>query len=234
LVQTYVFYDKSEALLWIDETSFPKIFKLRGGAGSSNVKLILNKKIAEKLIRKAFEKGFSQFDGIGHFKDKVIKWKEGNETLFSVIKSVGRLFITTEFDKMKGKEKGYVYIQDFIPNNSFDIRVIVIGNKAFAIKRLTRMNDFRASGSGKIVYDKNEIPEICIKMAFDLNKNIKSQCIAYDFVFNKDTPLILEISYGFSFQVYDPCEGYWDNDLNWIAGKIDPCGWMIEDLIKEH
>src|SRR5690606_1428436 len=36
LVPSYAFYDKKSALNWISKTTFPKVFKLRGGAGSSN------------------------------------------------------------------------------------------------------------------------------------------------------------------------------------------------------
>jgi len=44
LAPTYVFYDKKSAFDWIDKTTFPKVFKLRGGAGSLNVKLVEHKK----------------------------------------------------------------------------------------------------------------------------------------------------------------------------------------------
>ena len=60
----------------------------------------------------------------------------------------------------------------FIPQNDFDIRVIVTGNKAIAIKRMNRKNDFRASGSGYILYDKNEIDIRCVKIAFEVNKKL--------------------------------------------------------------
>ena len=43
LVPTWIFYDQAEALAWIDETEFPKVFKLRGGAASQNVKLVHSK-----------------------------------------------------------------------------------------------------------------------------------------------------------------------------------------------
>ena len=130
-------------------------------------------------------------------------------------------------------EKGYFYVQDFIPNNTFDIRVIVIGNRAFAIKRVTRENDFRASGSGKIICKKEEIDERCVKISFDVNNKVNSQCIAYDFVFDsKNNPLIIEVSFGFSISGYDNCDGYWDSDLNWYDNKIDPLGWIIENSIK--
>ena len=51
LVPTSVFYDKEEALAWAKNTTYPKVFKLRGGAGAANVRLAKNKKEAVRLIR---------------------------------------------------------------------------------------------------------------------------------------------------------------------------------------
>ena len=61
-VPTYIFYSKDEALRWIDKAIFPKVFKLRGGAGSSNVRLLKTKKEAIKFTKRAFGKGFKPFN----------------------------------------------------------------------------------------------------------------------------------------------------------------------------
>lgn len=232
LVPSYVFYTKKEALEWINKTTFPKVFKLRGGAGSANVKLARTKSQAKKFIKKAFGRGFSQFDRLGHLKERFSRFRQGKDTFIGVSKGIARLFIPTEFAKMYHREKGYVYFQDFIPNNSFDIRVVVVGNKAFALKRLVRKGDFRASGGGNIIYDKDQIDDRCVMIAFEVNEKIQSQSIAYDFVFDKDNnPLIVEISYGYAAPAYDKCEGYWDRDLNWHKGEnFDFCGWMVVNL----
>lgn len=229
LVPSYVFYTKKDALNWVKGTSFPKVFKLRGGAGSANVKLAKTKEEAIFFIKKAFGGGFSQFDRWENLKERIRKFKEGKDTFSGVCKGFGRLFIPTDFAKKHSHEKGYAYFQDFIPNNQFDIRVIILENKAFAIKRMVRKNDFRASGSGNFIYDRKQIDERCVKLAFDINDKIKSQSIAYDFVFAENNePLVVEISYGFSASGYDKCEGYWDRDLNWHDGEnFDFCGWMV-------
>lgn len=232
LVPSYVFYDKKEAIEWVNQTTFPKVFKLRGGAGSANVQLVPTKKDAIRLVNRAFGKGFPQFNRQGNLKERIRKYKEGKDTLWGVCKGIGRLFIPTELAKMVGPEKGYVYFQDFIPNNKYDIRICVVGNKAFGLKRLIRKNDFRASGSGNIIYNKHEIDERCVQIAFNINEKIKAQSIAFDFVFDaNNNPLIVEISYGFVVKVYDPCEGYWDKDLNWHEEAFNPYGWMV-DLVK--
>ena len=71
LVPTYVFYDKADALKWINITDFPKVFKLRGGSGSSNVRLVRTKYEAKKYINKAFRTGFSQTNPVSDLKERL-------------------------------------------------------------------------------------------------------------------------------------------------------------------
>jgi glutathione synthase/RimK-type ligase-like ATP-grasp enzyme len=232
-VPAFVFYSKQEALNWSESALFPKVFKLRGGAGSSNVLLVKNKREANRLINKAFGNGFPQYNAIMGLKERWRKYRAGKSSLIEPIKGLVRFIYPMEFVKMYHPEKGYVYFQDFIPNNDSDIRIIVIEDKAFAIKRLVRENDFRASGSGFVLYEKELFNEHCVNMAFNLNEKIKSQSLAIDFVFDShNNPLIIEISYGFIPAVYDPCTGYWTKDLQWHEGKINPYGWMVDNLIK--
>jgi glutathione synthase/RimK-type ligase-like ATP-grasp enzyme len=232
LVPCYVFYSSKDALDWVQKTFFPKVFKLKCGAGSVNVRLVKNKRNAIRLIIKAFGRGFRN-DSAPNLKELFRLYKLGKATLLNIVKGFARKFILTKFARVHGKEKGYVYFQDFIRNNDSDIRVIVIGEKAFAIKRLIRKNDFRASGSGIILYSKNDIDMRCVRIAFELAEILKVQCVAYDFLFDEiNTPLITEISFGFVTEVYDLCPGYWDRELNWHEGKFIPQDWMVENLIK--
>lgn len=233
-VPTSVFYTKRDALAWCKSVEFPKVFKLRGGAGSSNVRLVNNRRQAFSLVRKAFGSGFKQADSFHHVKDRIRKASLGNGSWLGVVKAMGRVFLPDYFTRMKAPDRGYIYFQDFISGNEFDIRVIVIGERAFAIKRMVRENDFRASGSGRVLFGKDDIDVSCVEMAFRANSKIGSQCIAFDFVFDSATnsPLIVEVSYGFSQSPYDGCEGYWDSELQWHPGAINPQGWIIEDIVK--
>lgn len=232
-VPTNVFYSKDEASEWINKTTFPKVFKLRKGAGSQNVRLVKTKTDAERLVNQAFGKGFRQYDGFSNLRERWRKYKLGKTNLKDVAKGVIRLGYTTDFDKMVGPEKGYIYFQDFIPNNDHDIRVIVIDSKAFAIKRMVRENDFRASGSGNILFEKKHFDSETIKLSFDLNDKLKSQCLVIDFVYKDSKPLIVEISYGFTKEPYYNCPGYWDKDLNWHEGPFNSQYWMV-DLITNQ
>ena len=233
LVNSYTFYDKHMALQWIDNTVFPKVFKLRGGAGSANVKLAKDKKQAKYLVNIAFGKGFSQNDAIVGLKERWRKFKLGKTDFLDVLKGLIRFVYPTKYARVAGKERGYVYFQDFIPNNDSDIRVIVIDNKAFAIKRIVRKNDFRASGSGNILYNKELFNEKTIQLAFEIAKKIQGQSLAFDFIYDNNTPKIVEVSYGFVQTGYDKCEGYWDKEMNWHEGKFDPCEWMVDLVLKQ-
>lgn len=232
LVPSYVFYDKQEALKWASKTSFPKVFKLKGGAGAANVRLIKTQKEANKLIKQAFGRGFPQYDKWAGFKERIRKYKEGKVGLLDILKGLARLFIAPEFAKQQAPERGYVYFQDFVPNNNFDIRVVVVAGRAAAEKRYVRENDFRASGSGKFSYE--GIDEQVIKIAFDVANKLGLQSAAFDFIYDADDkPLIVEVSYGFGTDGINKSPGYWDVDLNWHEGKFNPQEWMLNHLVVE-
>lgn len=234
LVDSKVFYFKKDALKWAEDTEIPVVFKLRGGSGSQNVKLLRTKNEIIKFINKAFSRGFSQYDSVSILKDRVQKFTKGKDTLKGVFHGLIRLAYPIEYAKVRGRDSGYIYFQKFIPNNDSDTRVIIVGNRAFGIKRPVRENDFRASGGGFILYDKNEIDKRAIKVSFEIAKKLNFDCVAFDYIFDKkNNPLIVEISFGFAVEAYDACPGYWDEKLNWNKGKFIPQEWMVEDLILD-
>jgi hypothetical protein len=209
------------------------VFKLRGGAGSANVMLVEDGRAARKLILRAFGSGFSQYNALEGLKERWRKFRLNKTPLSDVIKGVVRFVYPSKFTKVAGNEKGYVYFQDFIDGNDSDIRIIIIENKAFALKRMVRENDFRASGSGFIRYEKELFDEDTIRLAFQLANMLNSQCVAFDFVYKQNKPLLVEISYGFAVSAYDKCDGYWDSSLNWHSEKFNPTDWMVDLILKK-
>src|SRR5690625_1276577 len=234
LVPSYVFYDKEQALTWARTTDYPKVFKLKGGAGSANVKLVRSRKQAEKLIQKAFGRGFPQFDRWGNLRERIRRYQDGQDGLIGIAKGLGRLVIPTQYSKLQNREKGYVYFQDFIPNLDHDIRLQIINDKIFGLKRYVRKNDFRASGSGNFIeFDDNSIDKSLLKLAFEINSKLNSQSLTIDFIYNNSDPLVVELSYGFPLMFYDNCPGYWDSQLQWHEEKFIPQEWMVKNLIEE-
>jgi len=232
LVPTYVFFSKKEALAWADETTYPKVFKLRNGSASDNVKLVRSKRDAYHLIARAFGRGFKQYEGWNNLKERMRKFFLGKTSFYEVIKGICRLFWAPAYARLNNREMGYVYFQDFIPGNDHDIRIFVVGNKAYGIRRNVRKNDFRASGSADYLYEKEHFSEEVLRLSFELIEKLKAQCVVFDFVFLEGKPLLVEISYGTVIESFDPCVGYWDRQLNWYDEKFDACGLMIENLLE--
>lgn len=234
LIDSHVFYSKNSAEKFIDETSFPIVAKLRRGAGAANVRLLNNKEEAYQYINIMFTTGIAPISSVtGNLSQK-----------FRIAKKIKNPFdLLLKFKKFLNKnkvnrtlfpsEKGYVYLQKFLPDNSFDTRIIVAGNKAFGIRRFNRKNDFRASGSGKIDFTATLIDTKMVEIAFEVTENIKGQCLAFDFVYENGIPKIIEVCFGFSMLAYDPCEGYWDRELTFHQGKFNPQYFMIENLLQE-
>jgi glutathione synthase/RimK-type ligase-like ATP-grasp enzyme len=233
-VKTYVFYTKREAMEWLETTTFPKVFKLRGGAGSVNVSLVKTKRQAQFLVSKAFGKGFTHINRINRLKDRiwVLRRDKNMLALKKVLTGIARIFFPNEVEIFSHIEKGYIYFQDFIPQNEYDTRLVVVGNKCFGVRRFCRKNDFRASGSG--VYDANPdfINTKCIDIAFKVANKIGSQSIAFDFVLDGQNPKIIEISYCFPLGAPDDCIGYWDENLIWYEEKVNAEIFMIRDFIE--
>lgn len=236
LVNTYVFYSKEEALNWLDTTSFPKVFKLRGGASSVNVRLAKTKSSAKRLVKKAFGKGFLHINRFSRLQDRfrILKRDKNLTAARGVASGIARLFIPTEVERFSHNEKGYIYFQDFVPQNEYDTRLIVIGNRCLGVRRYCRKGDFRASGSGIKAYEPELFDKRAIKIAFETAKKIKTQSAAFDFIIDNGEPKIVELSYGFiTGKFYDDCPGYWDNNLNWHEGFINPQYFIIEDFLEQ-
>lgn len=235
LVPSYVFYDKESAVKWANNTVYPKVFKLRGGAGASNVFLLRSRKEALKFIGKAFGKGFATTSSWNGLKDRYTRFRKGEASIMNVIKGVVRCFYTPADERKYKREGGYAYFQDFIPNQKFDTRVLVInGNRAFGERRFVRKNDFRASGSGEFSYE--DIDTRIVRTAFDVAKRLKLQSVAFDFVYDKENnPLIVEMSYAFGTKGASKCPGYWSDDMKWHEGSnFNFYGWMVEGIINRH
>lgn len=234
LVPTYVYFDKHKALEWAESAKFPKVQKLRKGAGSQNVKLIQTLSEARDVINRAFNKGISSYSKYSTLQENIWRFKRDKtiRSFFRIGKYMGKLFLPGKYQPVHTKEKNYIYFQEFIANNDFDIRVVVIGNRAVAFRRFTRAGDFRASGSGKFDTDPEKIPLDCILKSFEVTKKLNASCLAYDFIMDNGKALIVEISYAFGNKIPPRCPGYWCSDLSWVNKNVVAENFMIEDFLE--
>jgi glutathione synthase/RimK-type ligase-like ATP-grasp enzyme len=232
-VPTHVFYTRKDALEWAHRTSYPKVFKLRGGSSSDHVKLVRTKRKAIHLIHKAFGRGFKRYRPIGSLNERWRLFRIGRTSFMDVLKGWIRLIRPTHFSRMLGRDRGYAYFQDFIPGNTHDIRINYVNNRCFAARRGVRPGDFRASGSFILDYDQSRIPREALKTAFEVAHKLKLQTAAIDFVLKDGKPLIVELCYAFgtSDDLYD--HGYYDRDLNHHQEAYNVFGWMVDDIVEK-
>lgn len=228
-IDTSIFWDKKDALDWVNNSAdYPTVFKLKGGAGATNVKLVKSKRHAVKLVNRMFGSGmksnaidrnkFSLLNEIKHLGGKLIRRFKGEDAL-----------------ETWGVEKNYILFQKFLPKNEFDVRVCVIGLKVFAFRRFNRENDFRASGSGNWDVSPDNIDIKCVKIALDICKEMKFQTMAFDFL--KDTNgnwQFCEVSYTYDDYAIFKCPGYWDANLNWNKGNFWPEYVQLQYLLDRE
>jgi glutathione synthase/RimK-type ligase-like ATP-grasp enzyme len=235
LVPSYVFFDLKSALEWIDRATFPKVFKLRKGAGSANVRLVRDARQARLLAKRAFGAGFKPSAAyLSDARTKFRRIRRRGDWLAVLGRIPRTLRKIRTINRVMGREAGYLYFQDFVPDCQSDTRVTIIGNRAFGATRFVRKDDFRASGSGDANWDPQLIDPRCVRMAFDLTNQINSQSMAYDFIKHPDGEFrLMEISFCFSIYSVTNCPGYWDDSLAWHEGQMWPQDAILMDLLEE-
>jgi len=232
VVESYIYWEKGEALRWLESAKMPVVFKLKCGAGSSNVVLVTQKSEGKQLISKMFGKGIHSekiTNGSSLYMKNFFTYRKLRRSIGDILRK-----IRGEYEPLYWQiEKDYVFFQKFLPNNSFDTRVSIIGNRAFAFRRFNRSDDFRASGSGNINYDADKVDRRAIQIAFEISERLNFQSMSYDFLINEEGKLeICEISYTYvDYAVYD-CPGFWDKDLNWHEGHFWPQYCQLVDALK--
>lgn len=236
LVPTHVFTTKEAALEWLEGASLPLVHKLAKGAGSQTVSLVRTRAEAEAVVSKAFGKGFQPTSGYFSDARRKVEGMDGVGDFAARLRRMPRSLAHRRRTRQNlGIERGYVYFQEFVPDNSCDTRITIIGDRAFGFRRAVRENDFRASGSGKILYDIDAIDMRCVAIAFDLAERMGAQSMAFDFVIGQSgEPLIVEISYGFNAEAVHACTGHWTRSGDWCEGAIWPQHAIIEDVLASH
>ncbi len=236
VIRSKVWFDEKSALRWVDECSYPTVMKLRKGAGSHNVWIVGTKEQATSLVRKAFHEGFNPIPSYWHdHSTKIRKIKTLKSLALKIMRMPRTLASIHENQIKQSMESGYAFFQEFLAGNSFDIRITVIGRRAFGFRRFNRPNDYRASGSGIIDYTPDRIPMECITSSFSVARRLGAQSLAIDFLLNQKANRyeICEISYSFVADAIYQCPGFWYDDFEWRAGRYHPQELILDDVLSE-
>lgn len=233
LAPAFVFYDEADALDWIDRASWPKVFKLSRGAGSQNVQLVRSASDARRLVRKAFGAGFQPVASIlGDARNKFKRHRRKGDLLPALKRLPKTLRNLRQINRQMPRERGYAYFQEFLPGNTHDTRITVVGDRAFGYLRMVRANDFRASGSGLNVYEREKIDLKCVESAFRISSLLGTQALAFDYVYDTKGELaVVEVSYTFVADFIHNCPGYWDREMRWHEGQFWPQDLILDDVL---
>lgn len=213
--------------------SFPAVAKLRNGSGSTNVRMLRAYDEYTKYHKKAFSTGVDSSPSV------FFKLWSNFRSSSSIVSSFRRIMRVRDFARSRVAagglplERDYVYLQEFIPNEGFDLKVVVLGDKVSFIARKVRKNDFRASGGGDLFYDRDlitpEVLDLCRRTSLALGFT----CMGYDLVVSKaGHPMIIEMSFGFSHHAILEAGGYFNQDNDWVSVPLDVPKELIRLLCK--
>lgn len=234
--KTHVFLERHQAVDWAVDATFPWVFKLKAGAGAVNVCLLRSRGEAMTNINRMFGQGYAPYAGATKdIANKLRKHRRNRDWLVMARRASQTLASYWKKKRDIANERGYVYVQEFIAENTHDTRVTVIGDRAFAFRRMVRPGEFRASGSGMIDHEPRNIDKACVEMACNAAARLGTSCMAFDFVQPKDEtkPLIVEMSYAFVDVLVYQCPGHWRSDMSWQEGQMWPEDAIFDDALQK-
>lgn len=226
--RSWVFFDRKLAWDWSRQAQYPVVLKLWGGAGSTNVRLIRSESDAQRWIRLLFDHGLRRMEDVGNYGCRA------KRALRKAAKQMLRRVDITDIEAWSNGwdiHRNYVLFQEFLPDNDYDTRITVIGNRAFGFRRHNRDNDFRASGSGRIDYTRSEVDPAFIGLAFQIADKLKMQSCAIDGLWRGNEAVAGEVGHIYLSSAIYNCPGHWDRDLNWHEGHMWPEQAHVEDFV---
>lgn len=126
-------------------TAYPYVLKTIGGAGSQGVSLIHDDASKNSAIRKYFKKTIARRIIL------FLRWLKLNKS---------------DFEQYSYRHKSFSLLahQQFVPGLRCDYKVLIFSNKYYVLRRSTRKNDFRASGSGLFSFEE-DVPAAILSFA---------------------------------------------------------------------
>lgn len=185
--------------------SFPYVLKTVTGSGSRGVQLVKNKSDLE-----AVKKSLLEITPLRRIKNTVRFYQlpRENYLLYCYYYQPFKRFIT----------------QDFIENLTCDYRVLVVGDRFYAMRRDVRDGDFRASGSKKFNY--HDVPSIVLDFAKQVFNKLDNPYISMDLALKNNQVYLIEYQgTNFGSSVLRKSRGYY----------IESGGsWSFIDQLSQH
>lgn len=231
---SFYYYSLEDLKKGLVDLNFPIITKLRNGSGSHNVKLLANKNELLEYGKKMFSTGISSAPSLLYKASGNIKSAKSLKIFFNRAKRIPEFLNSLANAKKFNFERDYVYLQEYIKNDGYDLKIIVVGDKLSFIGRKIRKGEFRASGSGDLFYERENVSMDVIESAFETSDKLGFKCMGYDYVVDSKTKkgYIIEISYGFSHDAVLKANGYFDRKGNWFHEPLNVPWEIMQNLLS--
>jgi glutathione synthase/RimK-type ligase-like ATP-grasp enzyme len=207
--RTWVFWRKSEALVFARNAEYPLVIKLATGYRSNNVALLRDSREAKYWIGRMFS------DGLTALRRRT--WRD-----------------LRRFFGGPAPEKNYFLVQEFVAGNAFDTRVTIIGDRVFAFRRHNRPGDFRASGSGAVDFESAEIAMDALQLALRTARALGARSLCVDILRRNGEPVVSEFSFFYEGWGVRRCPGHWlarGDELEWVEGQLAPEDAILADFL---
>jgi len=227
---TNIFWKREHAERFCEAAEYPFVLKLSAGYQASNVRLVRNRTEALFYVDQLFTHGVT---GLGY--RPASRARELLRHLRATFALGHYPYAPTEQAEL---QHGYLFAQEFLPGNEFDVRITIIGNRAFVFRRLNRPNDFRASGSGRIDWNPKQIGQGLVRFAFGVAGKLDAQTVAVDILRRGPEPVIVELTLSYASWAVRDCPGHWTldgdhetGDLRWVDGSMRPDDAIFTDFV---
>lgn len=199
--ETWVFYNKQEALDFIEKSSFPIVAKTNIGASGSGVKVIKDAKEADLYINSTFSGGGVKKRWGPNFNSSGLI-RRGLHYIFNPKDIKKKINI---YKKIRNDiQRDFVIFQEFI-SHDFEWRCVRIGDSFFAHKKIVNKN----SASGSLLKEYENPPFELLDFIKDMTEKYNLSSVAID-MFESDE------------------RGYLVNEIQCFFGQSDPYQMLVD------
>lgn len=233
IAKTVVLWNIDAARAYAETADYPLVLKLGFGITSNNVRMVRTAAEAQRWINRLFGDGMVVLPERVPVRLLQRLWQRSEDTV-----RVARGWRLKDHSGYGPVQRECVLFQEYLPDNSFDTRVTVIGTRAFAFRRFNRPSDFRASGSGLIDWDPQNIDPDAIQLAFKAAERLRGQVVALDILHRADELVVVEVSHYYEAWAVQACPGHFERtgdtgmQPRWVSGQMLPHDAIYQDFVS--
>lgn len=204
--ETWVFYDRKEALAHLDDARFPRVAKTNVGASGDGVMILKDRDQAREYIHQAFTTGIRSRTGPKLFQKNLVAEKLKKllhpRQVLNRLKTYGQI--------ARDAQMGFVILQEYIPHD-YEWRIVRIGDSFFGHKKIK--SGSKASGSLLKGYEKPPFQLLDFVKTITDNHRLVSQAV--DIFVDRDGRFLV-------------------NEMQCLFGQSDPYQMEIDGRVGRY